>query len=265
MTMTGRSCAVSAVGVAAVVALWAVTATADTECFSTHTSGAGETYFAFCISEHGNVVQLESPEGFEHLAVGVIGEGYVLCSFEAFHGYDAGFAELGLLAPTISQPNGPNTFPLTITRDTSDGKLRLRQTFSRDNSEKDLRVTMTVTNRTALRIRAVNLHRYFDGDIDGGGTNNRYATTPDSVWGWKDGADHHGLMLTALTFSTYHFAVMERYANWDPTAGGSASSCAPNTIGDFTVPGNFVGRVGYVLGDLAAGQSKTVSVLYSRF
>jgi hypothetical protein len=234
-------------------------------CFSTHAWGSGASRLAFCVSGDGNLVQLESPQDAEHLDVGVTGEGYVLCSFEALHGYDAGFDESGFLESTVVQPNGPNTFPLTIRRDTSDGALRLTQTFTRDTTEKDVIITMAVRNRRAVRIRSVNVHRYFDGDIDGGGSDNLYRTGGDSVWAWKDGTDTHGLMLTARTFQTYHFQLVERYANWDPTAGGDASACPSTSLGDTSDPGNYVGRVGYALGDIDAGLSKTVTVLYSRF
>jgi hypothetical protein len=118
-------------------------------CFSTHTSGSGTTFVKVCFSNHGNLVQFESPAGFEHIRVGSFGEGYVVCSGTTAHGFDAGSTEAGFGAPTISQPNGANTFPLTITRTTTNGVFQLRQTFAWDTTEKDVTITMTLTNRSS--------------------------------------------------------------------------------------------------------------------
>src|SRR5215216_7432157 len=46
--------------------------------FRTFSAGAGLTLFRWTISNHGNIVRLESPAGFEHLAAGSAGEGYVV-------------------------------------------------------------------------------------------------------------------------------------------------------------------------------------------
>jgi hypothetical protein len=216
-----------------------------------------------CLSDRGNLVQFESPAGFEHLRVSAVGEGYAVCSGAGTHGFDAGFAEQGFGPSTIIQPNGPNTFPLTITRDTTNGVFRLKQQFTRDTTEKDVTVTMTLTNRSASPVSGVNLTRYFDGDIDNSFSGNRYAHTADSVWGWSDGSGQ-GLMLTALTFNISHSAGVEAFPNWDPFSGGGAQLCHSGGATPSS-PGNFVGRVNYSLGTIAAGGSKTVKVLYRRF
>jgi hypothetical protein len=59
--------------------------------------------------------------------------------------------ESGFGAAIINQPNGANTFPLTITPDTTDGFFRLQQTFSRDAAEKDVTITMKLTKREQVR------------------------------------------------------------------------------------------------------------------
>src|SRR5215216_614994 len=43
--------------------------------YKTFTSGSGDTLFKFTISSHGNIIRLESPADFEHLANGSVGEG----------------------------------------------------------------------------------------------------------------------------------------------------------------------------------------------
>jgi hypothetical protein len=51
-------------------------------------------------------------------------------------------------------------FPLTIVRDTTDGVFRLPQTFSRDGAEKDLTITMKVTNLSGSTNSNVRVSRY---------------------------------------------------------------------------------------------------------
>ncbi|HEX3033904.1 MAG TPA: hypothetical protein VHT73_02070, partial [Thermodesulfobacteriota bacterium] len=156
---------------------------ANTSCHTTLSSGSGANFMKICISNHGNPVQFESPKNFEHIRLGSIGEGYVVCSnlTSVVHGYDAGFAESGFGPPTINQPNGSNTLPLTITRDTTDGVFRLKQTFSRDSNEKDVTITMTLTNISSSNRSDVILDRYFDGDIDNDFSDDIYDGGSDSV------------------------------------------------------------------------------------
>jgi len=244
-------------------------AMAHTTCFSTYTSGSGDNFMKVCISRHGNLVQFESPAGSEHLRVDTIGEGYRICGDSGGvtqFGHDAGFHESGFGAPTITQPNGANTFPLTITRTTTDDKFQLRQTFNRDTREKDVTITMTLTNLSPAPISTVSLTRYFDGDIDNDIDDDRYARTGNSVWGYEDVqapfGEGHGLMLTPLTFSTPHSAVVRTFNAWSSTLDNCGDVIVEPTPTDF---GNFVGEISYFLGTMQAGQSKTVKFLYKRF
>jgi hypothetical protein len=58
---------------------------------------------------------------------------------------------------------------------------------------------------------------------------------------------------------------VETFWEWHPGAGGSGSAAvcgqghAPGTVGDYVL------RVNYTIGNLAAGKSKTVKVNYQRF
>jgi len=234
-------------------------------CFSTYTSGSGATFMGICISNHGNLVRFESPAGFVHLS---LIEGYALCSgdpFQPARSFDSGTIEAGFNPATISQPNGPNTLPLTITRTTTDGAFQLQQTFARDSVEKDVTITMVLKNISAASIANVFLTRYFDGDIDNFAGNDFYDQTLDSVWGKESfGASGHGLMLTALTFNTPHITDTESFIDWKRTNG---STCRPpfGSPGGPVGEGDFVGRLTYELGTITAGQSKTVRVLYRRF
>jgi hypothetical protein len=250
---------------------------ASSACFSTHTNGTGPNLLKFCISNHGNVVQFESPAGAEHINVAPVGEGYIACSKAPTTGdivavgFDAGFAEENWGAPTITQPNGPNTFPLTITRETTNpqpsvfGQFRLKQVFSRDTNEKDLTITATLTNLLSVAREEVFLSRYYDADVNGTIADSS-GQSADSVWAHDSAA----LSLTALTFAVPHGVSREKYANWDPNGPGVSSkhgrfACRTFTSDPPLAGADYVGWVTYSLGTLKANGSKTVKFVYRRF
>src|SRR4051812_29407330 len=152
----------------------------STGCFSQHESGGSRTRLVVCFSIHGNVTSWISPAGHQHL--GLHEEGYVLCAGgDNFNYFDAGSAESGFGGPTVTQPGGANTLPLTIERTTTDGRFRLRQTYDVDPAEHDVTITMTVTNLSGDTQNVV-LGRYFNANISNA-TDNYWARTSDSVWG----------------------------------------------------------------------------------
>lgn len=248
---------------------------ASTACFSTHTFGTGVTGFDFCISNHGNIVQFACPEGDEHIRVKhvLLGgnplfrprEGYILCASGGPY-FDIGFGESGWQAPVITQPNGPNTFPLTICRTTTDGNWTLcQQGHSRNTTEKELRFQMKLTNNTGST-QSATLERYFDGDLDGGGEEDIYDRSGNSVWGRDRSSDNHnGMMLTTLSYQARVTTAVEPFPGTNTTCGAAATSVP--TIPD----GDFIGKLGFqffgpattnLLGSFGPGKSKTVTIQY---
>src|SRR5215204_2911648 len=75
-------------------------------------SGSGANFLGVKVSDHGNLLSFESPQGQEQLFDGQ--EGYALCSNfgNTVHAHDTGSVESGFGVPTFSQPNGTGTFPL---------------------------------------------------------------------------------------------------------------------------------------------------------
>src|SRR5215210_1618936 len=146
-------------------------------------SGGGANFLGVKVSNHGNLVLFESPANRES----VFTEGYVLCSngTSTVHGHDTGTVEGGFGRPTFTQPTA-GAFPLTVTRNTTDGKFQLKQVWNKpDAAEKDVTVTMTVTNRSSSTINDVILSRV--ADLDVGGTSKDYgAQTTDSAFQWDD-------------------------------------------------------------------------------
>ena len=243
-------------------------------CFSLHTSGAGATFMQFCISSHGNLVRFESPAGYHQIdPVGVFRDGYAVCSNRVGdpnatnHAFDAGGAEAGWGALVVAQPNGANTFPLSITRTTADGAFKLKQSFARDAAEHDITITMVLTNQAGVTRENVRLSRYFDNDVTNNSPASRMSRGSDSVWGWAEG--RFGLILTAVTFATAQSTVVETLANFNPSIAGpqTARGCVGMAVATPVGPPAtaYVGRNTYSLATMNSGVSKTVKFLYRRF
>ena len=234
------------------------------QCF---TSGSGFTFLKVCITQRGNISHFESPAGSVHLQTR---EGYVLCSnfFETVgvHGFDAGSAEEGWAAATVSQPGGPGTLPLVITRNSLDGLVQLKQTFNVIPGEREVSVTMAVKNRSAAStLPKVVVDRYFDGDINGL-TLNRYAATARSVWGLADPLNQSAGLSLALAPSAVAIASapkVQTFADWNPTSGGSrfARQCGGSSQ-SLAGEADRVGRITTGIGDIAPGQTKSVTYRY---
>src|SRR6266446_2517504 len=172
-------------------------AAAPERCFS---SGSGVTFLKVCITDNGNISWFESPTGKVHLQQR---EGYAVCSGgipgngAIVHGFDANVAASGWGNPTVSQPNGAGTFPLIITRQSLDGVIQLKQTFTRNTAERGVDVKIDVKNTTLYTLNSVYMSRYFDGDIDNSSTN-AYDSTYGSVWARGTGS---ALTLTSASTS----------------------------------------------------------------
>jgi len=231
-------------------------------------SGSGPDFFGVKVSDHGNLLSFQSPQGQEAVVAGR--EGYALCTGTGFAvgGHDTGDTEENFGAPKFSQPN-PGKFPLTITRNTTDGALQLKQVWSKpDATEKDVTVTMTVKNISNAAIFDIVLSRSGDFDV-GTSALDQGARTSDSVWQWDDPSSatietsRGGTMLTALTLGASHETLVEHSNEW---AAATREVCTPGTgIATPTSAQDLAMRVFYNLpGALNVGQSKTVKFEYGR-
>lgn len=247
------------VGLALLLLPLAAPAGAATDCFSTHTTGSGASLLKVCFSRGGNLVLFESPAAAEHVRVTPVIEGWAICSAGGVHGWDAAESEAGLGAPTVSQPSGPNTFPLTVTRTTVDGIFRVEQTFTWNIAGREVKVAIKVTNLSATARAGVRVSRYVDADVCGDAGDDRWARTADSVWAWEDGPSAQGLELVWLTPGFPHETAVEAAATFVP---GGCDAAAPSATP--TPPTDAVGRLTYTIGTLAPGASASASVIYRR-
>jgi len=199
-------------------------------------------------------MQLQSPAGVYYIS----SEGYALCSsYDPSNvaplpvAYDAAYFESDWGAPTITEPNGLNTFPLTIVR-ISTGGFKLTQTFSRDTSEHDITVTMVLLNQSGSTRYNVRLDRYLDADADNT-TSNIYGRTADSIFSYVDGG--HGIMLGDITRVFPHGTAVHTYGTWVRNSCNQASIATPTPYQDG------VGRVSYLIGTMNNNVSKTVKLV----
>jgi hypothetical protein len=183
------------------------------------------------------------------------------------HGHDTGAVEEGFGPPKFSQPN-PGKFPLTITRKTTDGKLQLKQVWSKpDATEKDVTVTMTIKNFSNATNFDMVLSRSGDFDV-GASSSDHGGRTGDSVWQLDDVSSaaaetsRVGTMLTALTLGTNDETLIEHSDEW---VGVTREVCAPGTgLPTPTSVQDVAMRLSYNFVTLNAGRSKTLKFEYGR-
>jgi hypothetical protein len=253
---------------------------ASTSCDTALNSGSGEGLMNVCISNAGNLVGFQSPSGFEHIRIGTIGEGYIVCHGSmvspTVDGFDAGFDARGWGAPMVIQPNGQNTLPLTILRNTSNGNFQLKQVFTRNTSEREVTVTMTLTNISKSTLFFPSLQRYVDFDIDNTSAddiffadeNTVFAEQANTVSPVKDGSGH-AMSITALPFGSG--TLVEKASLWF-AASGTHTSCGGTgqvtpTAGQSGAAGagNYVDRIRFDFFSLNPGSSTSpVKLIYRR-
>ncbi len=205
------------------------------------------------------------------------GEGYALCRDQLgevlAYAYDLPLeavdpGDVGLGPVTVSQPVA-GRFPVTIVRKTTDGRIRLAQTWSvPDTTEKDVTVTMTVRNASAGVVDGLWLMRSAGSHSDYADAPDesffRAATTADSVFQWWDetpgGVDGvaNGLVMTARTLGRPHEAGMSEDIDLALYCGGFATM-APIDPGSGGSP-----QVVYELPRLAPNGEVTVAFTYRR-
>lgn len=266
--------AVAAVGLAGVLAtLPAQAAPGEQSAGSTSASPESANVFyvypgrpRVWLSNHGNLLRFEGPTGYDHVGVGNLSEGYVLC-YNGRRAWDTGSSESGFGQAQASCSGNS----CTITRTTSDGWLRLRQVISKVDIERSLTVEMTLTKIGGPFLTGVVLRRQVDLDVDAGGdlgtgdTTNWFAATErESVWAWNaandSGREGHAVMLRQIIRQPgsvpYSAKVTEQILD---------NSCSPfNLAADGPVRGDYGATIQYNVGSLGQGGTFVGRVQYQR-
>jgi hypothetical protein len=159
---------------------------ATSSCSFTFTIGANDTFLKYCVTANGNISQLETPQGHEHIQVGAFAEGYGICDATAglpnvqyFDYADFGDSLNWLPATIVTQ--SPTL--VKIVRSTADGIWTLTQNITQmGGNSPSVKVAMSLKNNTVADRHAV-LIRYADVDADGIFFNS-FGATANGAFGW---------------------------------------------------------------------------------
>jgi hypothetical protein len=218
--------------------------------------GSGATSFAFCVTPTGNIGFLTAA-GQEFLFDNGLYEGYNVCDNDSGMHYwdfsDGGESGWGLA--TISQPNGPNSFPLKIRRKALDGSLTFDQSYSWDTTGRLVKIAMTLKN-TGISSRNLTLWRYFNGNpaFNGSETDEYYSRGQDSVFAWLTGSRAMSLESRSLLFP--RTTAVRSFSVGDASCTVYDSGLLPQSYLQ-----NYEGLLAHTI-TLAAGASQVVTVVY---
>ena len=211
----------------------------------------------WCLSANGNLVSLQSPGTVEHINYGGMAqEGYVLCFNGTLRASDTAAAGAGFGPPTVIVAKSASG--ITIRRKTLDGYFQLDQKWSRDNTERDLTVQMTLKNLGPTG--NVALWRVADLNVDfslSGSYNNRFDQSRYSLWVRDPVNGRDGVTMSVLTLGTLNGAGLRQY----PGMPGVAT-CNVTALPYPGGPLDVVGYVGYGFSSMASGAQKVVKVGY---
>lgn len=226
------------------------------------------------VSIHGNIVQFESPDGYDHIGVGSFSEGYIACYTAPGTGsreaVDTGDNDNGVFGDAVVAGS-------SITRSTDGaagdgGKVRLRQTFAFGPGDRRLRITHRLTNMTNDTLSEVSFRRQVDFDIDTGGASgwagfaNDFATDGnDRVMAWNTPGeapaptDSHSMSLRALDADAPHDARVTSDI-LDPSCNAD-TAVSPDDTSDEV---DYGGTLRYQIGELGPGKSAHITLQYDR-
>jgi len=229
-------------------------------CSFTFTSGANLSFLKYCVTENGNITQLETPEGQEHINVGpdgVNGEGYGICDTDANVEYDD-YAEFGDTGNwNLPSVIGHSAKMVKIARTTADGAWTLTQTISQiAGGSPSVKIVMALKNNAKVTKTAF-LIRYADVDADGLFDNNLDATL-ESAFAWNSVSAGNPFGLALQNVGTPQAGFLLGFVQAAPA--GPPPCNIQSADGPLTNTDGSVG-IAYVL-KVPPGTSKTVTVAY---
>ena len=224
-----------------------------TACNRVDNFGAGATQFNVCLSNEGNVTEIDAPAGFSQADLPE--EGYQLCTVGADYRDFGALGNNGWLAASVVQPTPGSIVGLVVTRKTTDNQWQLKQTFGKSNAKREITITMALKKLNSPIGGPVYLERWngfnLDNDFLSGSIHDQ---TANSVTGRRI----RGLSLTALTFGTTHFNAVGTNFNFGAQPGvcNAVSAASPTAFVDGA------GYVTYSLPGFNTGETRTVKFAY---
>lgn len=225
---------------------------ASSTCSYTFTTGSGPKYLQSCVTVNGNLTEFQNPQYYEHIRVGLNGEGYGICDITAGYVGYFDYADYG----DSANWQAPVTLSSTATsvkiqRTTGDGNWTLTQTLTQSATNSNVKITMVLKNNTSVT-RDAYLVRWVDTDA-AGWFNNDFGSTYTSVFGYV--TNLYGLALQALPPLSSFWTSEASNGYPDPCNWGTAAVATP-------VNGDYGMFLGYIPFGIKKGASKTITMIY---
>ena len=227
---------------------------ATTTCTFTFSGGTGNKFLQYCVTKNGNIVQFQSPAGFEYLAHAPAGEGYAFCDFDTATQYFdyAGYGDSGNWQAPTTLSSSPTV--VKIARTTSDGLFTLTQTITDNKSSALAQIGMQLKNNDTIS-HHIGILRYADVDANNF-ANNDFDETQRDVFGYNSGGQ--GLQLVHVS----GFALNGGFAQIIP-GGPNPCQIFTHTVAPLTdTDGSIFMQYDMVINKKATG---TVVVQYKSF
>jgi len=229
---------------------------ATTACSYSYSSGPLTTFTRYCLSGNGNIVQFDSPSGFEYINHGDIVEGYGICddtpnvSYYDYAGIDSG--NWGATVVTTKSATVQ-----VFTRTTGDGLWELTQTITQIKATAagtgSVRIAMALKNLSSTS-REVTLLRVANVDNGPSPTNDEFVSSDNSAFGQEPGASW-GLGLTTNTFIYAHNGAV-----FNVPSGPDPCHYVTNIVNTSFVGDGAIGHVYAIV--VPKGATKTVTMTY---
>jgi hypothetical protein len=234
----------------------ATDAPGTTTCSFSYMSGPLTTFTRYCLSANGNIVQLDSPSGFEFINNGGLMEGYGICDVTPnVSYYDYASIDSGNWGTTTVTT--PNATTRQFVRGTSDGLWQLTQTIQQikaaASTTGSVKITMALKNLTKIS-RNVALLRVANVNAGPVATNDEFVSSSNSAFGQEPGASW-GLGLTTNTFTFAHNGTVFNVPTGPDPCHYVTHILNTSFVGD--------GSLGHVYAiAVPAGATKTVTMTY---
>lgn len=210
------------------------------ECKKTYQSGTGNTFFKWCFHANGTLGYLEAPVNERQ----IYGDNFAICSANngVVHGRansdTAGFSSTGFNPPTFPNLN-------TVVMRTTDGRFEIKHVFNQDAPSKSIFMDVTVKNLKGTPISGVIFSRVIDFDLNNSAANDLWIRSYASVLA----AEKNAVSMTGTSWTYGRLSQIEAFH-------APIVDCL-DTAAASPVTGDYMGRVNYLLGNIAGNQSKT--------
>ena len=208
----------------------------------------------WCLNANGNLVSLQSPGTIEHIRYyGQAVEGYILCVNGALKAYDTAAFGAGFGPPTVIAAKTASG--ITIRRKTLDGLFQLDQKWSRDNTERDLTLQMTLKNLGPAA--NVELGRVTDVNVDFSLDKfsiDLFDRTRNALWFRDPVNGRDGVTMKLLTLNPNYYVVV--------AAATNSIDCNYPQLAFPGGPKDVMGYARYSFGAMSSGAQKVVKLGY---